>query len=81
MNAFKQQHFHPKILGASAGPDQGAAFPTAVGGSKNATGTMVPNGWYPGFINPLSHAFVHAYIVAYGGTASDINADAAEAYS
>jgi len=42
---------------------------------------MVPNGWYPGFINPLSHAFVHAYVAAYGGTASDINAGAAGAYS
>ena len=81
MNAFKQQHYNPNVLGASAGPDQGAAFLTSVGGSKNATGTMVPNGWYPGFNNPLSHAFVHAYIAAYGGTASDINADAAEAYS
>jgi len=81
MNAFKQQHFNPKILGASAGPDQGAAFLASVGGSKNATGTMVPNGWYGGFNNPLSHAFVNAYIAAYGGTASDINADAAEAYS
>ena len=81
MQAFMQQHYTPKILAASAGPDQGAAFLSAVGGPKNATGTMVPNGWYPGFNNPLSHAFVNDYIAAYGGTASDINADAAEAYS
>ena len=81
MQAFMQQHFTPKILAASAGPDQGAAFLSAVGGPKNATGTMVPNGWYPGFNNPLSHAFVNAYIAAYGGTPADINADAAEAYS
>ena len=81
MQALMQQHFTPKILAASAGPDQGAAFLSAVGGPKNATGTMVPNGWYPGFNNPLSHAFVNAYIAAYGGTEADINADAAEAYS
>jgi len=81
MQAFMQQHYTPKILAASAGPDQGAAFLSAVGGPKNATGTMVPNGWYPGFNNPLSHAFVNAYIAAYGGTPADINADAAEAYS
>jgi len=81
MQAFMQQHYNPKILAASAGPDQGSAFLSAIGGPTNATGTMVPNGWYPGFNNPLSHAFVNNYIAAYGGTPADINADAAEAYS
>jgi branched-chain amino acid transport system substrate-binding protein len=81
MQALMQQHFTPKILAASAGPDQGAAFLSAIGGSKNATGTMVPNGWYPGLQNPLSVAFVKAYNAKYGGTPADINADAAEAYS
>ena len=81
MQAFMQQHYNPKILAASAGPDQGSAFLSAIGGPTNATGTMVPNGWYPGFNNPLSHAFVNAYIAKYGGTPADINADAAEAYS
>jgi branched-chain amino acid transport system substrate-binding protein len=81
MQAFMQQHYTPKILAASAGPDQGAAFLSAIGGAKNATGTMVPNGWYPGFNNPMSQAFVKAYNAKYGGTPADINADAAEAYS
>jgi branched-chain amino acid transport system substrate-binding protein len=81
MQALMQQHFTPKILAASAGPDQGAAFLSAIGGSKNATGTMVPNGWYPGYNNPLSHAFVQDYNATYGGTPADINSDAAEAYS
>ena len=81
MQAFMQQHSNPKILAASAGPDQGSAFLSAIGGPTNATGTMVPNGWYPGFNNPLSHAFVNAYIAKYGGAPADINADAAEAYS
>jgi branched-chain amino acid transport system substrate-binding protein len=81
MQAFMQQHYNPKILAASAGPDQGAAFLSAIGGAKNATGTMVPNGWYPGFNNPMSQAFVKAYNAKYGGTPADINADAAEAYS
>jgi branched-chain amino acid transport system substrate-binding protein len=80
MQAFEQQHYNPKILAASAGPDQGAAFLSAVG-ATNATGTMVPNGWYPGFQNPLSQAFVQSYNAKYGGTPADINADAAEAYS
>jgi branched-chain amino acid transport system substrate-binding protein len=81
MQAFMQQHYNPQILAASAGPDQGAAFLSAVGGAKNATGTMVPNGWYPGMPNALSQQFVKDYTAKYGGTASDINADAAEAYS
>jgi branched-chain amino acid transport system substrate-binding protein len=81
MQALMQQHFTPKILAASAGPDQGAAFLSAIGGSKNATGTMVPNGWYPGFQNTLSQAFVKDYNATYGGTPADINSDAAEAYS
>jgi branched-chain amino acid transport system substrate-binding protein len=81
MQALMQQHFNPKILAASAGPDQGAAFLSAIGGSKNATGTMVPNGWYPGMPNALSQQFVKDYNAKYGGTPADINADAAEAYS
>ena len=81
MQALQTQHFTPKILAASAGPDQGAAFLSAVGGSKNATGTMVPNGWYPGLPNALSQQFVKDYNAKYGGTPADINADAAEAYS
>jgi branched-chain amino acid transport system substrate-binding protein len=81
MQALMQQHFNPKILAASAGPDQGAAFLSAIGGSKNATGTMVPNGWYAGMPNALSQQFVKDYNAKYGGTPADINADAAEAYS
>ena len=42
---------------------------------------MVPNAWYPGSPNPLSQAMVKAYVAKYGGSASDINADVAEAYS
>ncbi len=81
MKALMQQHFTPKIFAASAGPDQGAAFLSAAGGPKNATGTMVPNGWYPGMPNALSQQFVKDYNAKYGGAPADINADAAEAYS
>jgi branched-chain amino acid transport system substrate-binding protein len=80
IQAFEQQHYNPKIFAASAGPDQGAAFVKAVG-QGNATGIMVPDGWYGGLANPLSQAMVKAYIAKYGGTPSDINADVAEAYS
>jgi branched-chain amino acid transport system substrate-binding protein len=80
MKAFQQQHYNPKIVIATAGPDQGAAFLNAVGKS-NATGVMTANGWYGGYSNPQSHAMVQEYIAKYGGTPSDINSDVAEGYS
>jgi branched-chain amino acid transport system substrate-binding protein len=80
MTAFEQQHYNPMIMAASSGPDQGAAFLKAVG-TNNANGIFVPNGWYGGFANSLSHAMVNAYIAKYHGTPADINADVAEAYS
>jgi branched-chain amino acid transport system substrate-binding protein len=80
ITAFEQQHYVPRIFVAAAGPDQGQAFLSAVG-AKNATGIMVPNGWYGQEPNPLSRAMVKAYIARYGGTPSDINADVAEAYT
>ena len=80
MQAFEQQHYNPKMFISAAGPDQGAAFTSAVG-KGNATGMMVPNGWYPGYANPASQAMVQAYVAKYGGSPSDVNADVAEAYS
>jgi branched-chain amino acid transport system substrate-binding protein len=80
MQAFEQQHFNPKMFICAAGPDQGAAFTSAVGKS-NATGMMVPNGWYPGYANPASQKMVQDYVAKYGGSPSDINADVAEGYA
>jgi branched-chain amino acid transport system substrate-binding protein len=80
VHAFIQQHYNPKIFIATAGPDQGAAFVKAVG-SGNENGIFVPNGWYPGFQKPDSQQMVKEYIAKYGGSASDVNADVAEAYS
>src|SRR5205807_1365630 len=80
MQAFEQQHYTPKMFICAAGPDQGASF-TSVVGKGNATGMMVPNGWYPGYANPASQAMVQAYVAKYGGSASDINADVAEGYA
>jgi branched-chain amino acid transport system substrate-binding protein len=79
MQAFQQQHYNPKIMVATAGPDQGGAFLSAVG-KANATGLMTANGWYGGYQNPQSQAMVKEYITKYGGTASDVNSDVAEAY-
>lgn len=80
VHAFAQQHYNPMAFIATAGPDQGAAFVSAVGAS-NTDGLMVPNAWYGGSKNPLSQAMVASYIKSYGGTPSDINADVAEAFS
>jgi branched-chain amino acid transport system substrate-binding protein len=80
MQAFQQQHYNPKMFICAAGPDQGAAFTSAVG-KGNATGMMVPNGWYPGYANPASQQMVQEYVAKYGGSPSDVNADVAEGYS
>ncbi len=80
MQAFEQAHYTPKVFIATAGPDQGKAFTSAVG-AKNADGIMVPNSWYGQSSNPLSQKMVAEYIKQYGGTAAGVNADIAEAYS
>jgi branched-chain amino acid transport system substrate-binding protein len=80
MHGFEEQHFNPAVFIAAAGPDQGQAFLSSVG-VGNANGMMVPDAWYPGYANAASEAMVREYVAKYGGTASDVNADVAEAYS
>jgi branched-chain amino acid transport system substrate-binding protein len=79
-HAFIQQHYSPKAFIATAGPDQGATFVKAVG-AGNENGIFVPNGWYGGFKKADSQQMVKEYIAKYGGDASSVNADVAEAYS
>lgn len=81
IQAFKQQHFNPQALIATAGPDQGNQFLTNIGGAKAAEGIFVPNGWYPELNAPGNKDMVNAYIAKYGGTAADISSDVPEAYS
>jgi branched-chain amino acid transport system substrate-binding protein len=80
VHTFIKDGYNPKYFIATSGPDQGQAFLNKVG-TGNATGIMVPNGWYGGYPNALSHVMVQDYIAKFGGTASDINADVAESYS
>ncbi|MGH2873619.1 MAG: amino acid ABC transporter substrate-binding protein [Solirubrobacteraceae bacterium] len=79
-HVFIQQHYNPKAFIATAGPDQGAAFVKALG-AGNENGFFVPNGWYGGFKKADSEKMVAEYIAKYGGNASEVNADVAEAYS
>ena len=79
-HTFIQQHYNPKAFIATAGPDQGAQFIKAVG-KGNENGIFVPNGWYGGFKKADSQQMVKEYIAKYGGDASSVNADVAEAYS
>ncbi len=78
---FKQQHYNPQALIATAGPDQGDQFIKPIGGAATAEGILVPNDWYPGANNPGNAEMVQAYIAKYGGTPDSISADVAEAYS
>jgi branched-chain amino acid transport system substrate-binding protein len=79
-HAFVQQHYEPKGFLATAGPDQGAQFVKAVG-AGNENGVFVPGPWFGGVQKADSLAMVKEYIAKYGGTASDVNADVAEAYA
>ncbi len=78
---FKKNHYTPRALIATAGPDLGQDFINAVGGVKNTEGVFVPNGWYPQADNFQNAQMVQDYLAQYGGTANDINADVAEGYS
>ena len=81
MSEFAQDHYTPQMFIAAAGPDQGASFISAVKPAGNATGMMVPDGWYPGYANAASEKMVAEYVAQYGGSASGVNADVAESYS
>lgn len=81
IGVFKKDHFRPKSLIATAGPDLGDAFSKSIGGVKYTEGIFVPNGWYPQANNFQNAAMVQAYIAKYGGTPDQVNADVAEAYS
>jgi branched-chain amino acid transport system substrate-binding protein len=81
VQAFKQQHFNPKAIAASAGPDQGAQFTGPIGGASVAEGIFYPNAWDPALNTYQNAQMVKDYLAKYGGAAQEISADTAEAYS
>jgi branched-chain amino acid transport system substrate-binding protein len=76
---FVQQHYNPKSMIETTGPDQGSSFSGPLG--TNTEGIMVPAGWTPSATAYGNDTFVREYLAKYGGAAADISADAAEAYS
>jgi branched-chain amino acid transport system substrate-binding protein len=80
IHTFEAHGYTPKIMIAASGPDQGQAFLNKLD-PFNAQDIMVPDGWFGGVQNALSHVMVEDYIAKYGGTSADINADVAEAYA
>jgi branched-chain amino acid transport system substrate-binding protein len=80
VKTFQQQHYDPKSLIETAGPDQGSQFSDKVG--KSATeGIMVPAGWWPNAKTAGNEQFVTAFLATHGGDPSSISSDSAEAYS
>jgi branched-chain amino acid transport system substrate-binding protein len=81
MQRFRQQHYNPKAMIATTGPDLGSDFLTAVGGAGNAEGIAVGNLWYAGAEYPGNADMVKAYLAQYGGTADGMNGDVAEGFA
>ena len=79
VKVFAQQHYNPKSIIETTGPDQGASFSDPLG--KNTEGIMVPAGWTSDAKAYGNDGFVTRFVAKYGGKPADISADAAEAYS
>ena len=80
IKAFQQQHYNPKALIETGGPDQGKDFSDKVG-AANTAGVMVPAGWWASAKTSGNAKFVSEFTAKYGGAPGDISQDAAEAYS
>lgn len=76
---FIQQHYNPKSIIETTGPDQGKTFSDPLG--ANTEGIMVPAGWTANAKAYGNDKFVSEFIAKYSGTAADISGDSAEAYS
>ncbi len=82
ITTFIHQHYNPKLVIASAGPDQGDGFVKAVGGVKNTEGIIVPNdGWWPESKNYQNAEFVQFITQKYNIAPGDISSDSVQAFS
>ena len=82
LTTFIHQHYNPKLIIASAGPDQGDGFVKAVGGVKNTQGIIVPNdGWWPESKGFQNAEFVQFITAKYKIASADISSDSVQAFS
>jgi len=82
MKTFIQQHFNPKLIIATAGPDQGDNFIKAVGGVKHTEGVLVPNdGWWPQVNTYQNSEFVQLITSKFHLGPADISSDSVQAFS
>lgn len=81
VNYFATQHFNPKILIFTSGPDQGSAFTSAIGKNSPEGILIANNGWWPTVKTFQNDYFVPAFIKKFGGDASGIGSDAVQAFS
>jgi branched-chain amino acid transport system substrate-binding protein len=82
INTFREQHFNPKLIISSAGPDQGDGFVKAIGGVKNTEGLLVPNdGWWPDSKGYQNAEFVQFITQKYKIAPGDISSDSVQAFS
>jgi len=79
IKVFQQQHYNPKSLIETTGPDQGKDFSDKVGAATE--GVMVPAGWTPDAKAYGNSQFVSEFVAKYSVKPGEISADAAEAYS
>src|SRR3989442_4572636 len=80
VKAFQQQHYNPKSLIETTGPDQGKDFADKVG-AGNTEGIMVPAGWTPNATAYGNDKFVSEFVAKYGGGPRDITAHAPPAFN
>jgi branched-chain amino acid transport system substrate-binding protein len=81
IKVFKQQHYNPRIIIGTAGPDGGSDFVNAIG-MPATEGQLVPNGgWWPTINTFQNTQFTKSYVTKYGGAPTDISSDAVQAYS
>ncbi|MCY0877519.1 MAG: amino acid ABC transporter substrate-binding protein [Firmicutes bacterium] len=78
---FVQQHYNPKAIVFTGGPEDGTEFLDGIGGAKYANGIMVPGGWWYGEPSYQNKLFVSMYVKTYGGKPTDVPTTAAEAFS
>ncbi len=79
---FMTQHYNPKLIIATSGPDQGSAFSNALGGKQKAEGLLVANGgWWPTIKTFQNDTFVHDFIAKFGGAPGDIASDSVQGFS